>query len=303
MAEQQNIRQTVGAKSMGNAHDKAAVGVKTLPASKQFGFDPEAIQLMAKAHVSGLAERPPPNNPNNHNKVVQGQFIVNGDPKTGDALNTWIDTYVAKPEVEAIIRKWAGDVSNTTNHETDVKALEAAKKAAVDTIAAENTEIGELIQADDEPNAASWGDYPVWSAWYFPGLEYQDNKTGGWHSNRKGLLPGDATDDGAPTRYVEFRRPGAVGTKEKDKMERCIFDLISRRCWPNAHYDGGYVEITNIPAGVTKRLFDIAFESTGLKEKYGSLSATKKTSLGTDKAVVIQWLIDHLNDKDEEADD
>jgi hypothetical protein len=99
-----------------------------------------------------------------------------------------------------------------------------------------------------------YNDVRAWGTWYFANLEYQDNKTGGWHANRLTLLPGAATEDGEPTRYIEFRCPGASGVKDETKLERCIYDWISERFWPNAHYDRGYVEITGVPPAVKKKL-------------------------------------------------
>jgi|SRR5271169_407484 len=99
-----------------------------------------------------------------------------------------------------------------------------------------------------------YNDVSTWGSWYFANLEYQDNKTGGWHANRLTLLPGAPTEDGEPTRYIEFRCPGASGEKDNTKLERCIYDWISERFWPNAHYDRGYVEITGVPQSVKKEL-------------------------------------------------
>lgn len=99
---------------------------------------------------------------------------------------------------------------------------------------------------------------------------------------------------GRPTRYVEFRRPGAVGDKEADKLERCIFDLLTGGCWPNAHYDGGYVEITNVPAAVKKRLLSIAYAATGMKERADRMTAQEIVAAGAG-FVKIQWLLTTLN--------
>lgn len=122
------------------------------------------------------------------------------------------------------------------------------------------------LSEDSPPKAVSYDDVKQWADWYFAGVQYQDNKTNGWHSNRKELLPGTATSDGEPTRYVEFRRPGAVGEKDKTKLERCIFDLFTSKCYPNAHYDEGYVEISNMPSSITKSMGAVAFVATGMKQ-------------------------------------
>ncbi|QKQ77793.1 DUF4157 domain-containing protein [Nostoc sp. TCL240-02] len=113
----------------------------------------------------------------------------------------------------------------------------------------------------------------TWADWYFSQIEYQNNKTQGWHGNRNSWLPGAPTDDGKATRYVEFRRPGAYGENERTKLERCIFDIIEQRCWPNAHYDGGYVEITNVPATITNKLMWMAWgSSNGMRDHWKSMN-------------------------------
>ena len=291
MSDQKSKQQSAVVGSRANAHQAGGASGIALPSPDQFAYDAAAIQAMTRKRAANAALPPPPSD-NKH--VVQGKFIINNVEKTGDDLKEWIETYAyGKPEIEAVIMGWAKDGSNTTNHSNDIKAYEAAKKEVEDTISSDNATIGEQIQASGAPAQIGWDAYPVWSAWYFSGLEYQDNKTGGWHSNRKGLLPGTPTDDGAPTRYVEFRRPGAIGTKEKDKMERCIFDLVDHRCWPNAHYDGGYVEITGVPTSVKKSLFEQAYVSTGLKQRRSEMTEEEKATAGAGK-VLVQWLIDNL---------
>jgi Domain of unknown function (DUF4157) len=131
----------------------------------------------------------------------------------------------------------------------------------------QNAYVASLIQ-HGVPAQVDYSNVKGWADDYFSGVEYQNNKTNGWHENRHGYLPGEPTAEGQPTRYVEFRRPGAYGEKEKSKLERCIFDLIDLKCWPNAHYDGGYVEIINVPQAVIKNMFDMAWSSTGMEELF-----------------------------------
>lgn len=228
--------------------------------------------------------------------VLQGAFIVNHNRITGDALNTWLKTYAGPTQmhVAAMVRRWDGDASYTTDHDDDIAAFTAAKTAAEDkeSIASGNETVAGAIRAD-EPRAVAWDDVATWAAWYFNGLEYQDNATGGWHSNRQGWLPGDPTEDGHPTRYVEFRRPGAVGTKDVDKLERCIFDLLSGRCWPNAHYDSGYVEITGVPSGFKNRMLNIAYVATGMKARADTMTDEENQAAGNGLAK-IGWLLTTL---------
>ncbi|MHA7129229.1 eCIS core domain-containing protein [Algoriphagus namhaensis] len=239
------------------------------------------------------ASFPHSRNVSNESNVIQGAFIIKGVALTGEVLDKWLEDYIyGRPELEAVVRGWATDDNYTEDYDDDIKALKEANNVAKETIASSNSEVGESIGTNAPPNTVAWDTHPVWAAWYFNGLEYQDNKTGGWHSNRAGLLPGNATEDGAPTRYVEFRRPGAVGKKEVDKMERCIFDLLSGRCYPNAHYDGGYVEITGIPNGVKRRLMNIALDCTGIKERAKAMTQEEKLEAGEDFEK-IQWIINH----------
>lgn len=227
--------------------------------------------------------------------VVQGAFIVGGVPIAGAALDLWIQNNVPKnsPHVAAMIRSWDQDANYNTNHASDIDAYIEADSKSKDKILSQNSTVAHGI-VQGPPNAVDWATVPVWAAWYFSGLEYQDNKTGGWHSNRQGWLPHGATVDGRPTRYVEFRRPGAVGDKEADKLERCIFDLLSGRCWPNAHYDGGYVEITNVPAPIKTRLMNIACVATGIKERKDRMTPQEIQAAGVNFAQ-IQWLLTTLN--------
>jgi hypothetical protein len=238
---------------------------------------------------------PPSTNKPNGSYVIQGAFIINGKALTGEVLESWIETYTyGRPELEAVVRGWATDDGHTEDYDDDIKAYEEVKKAATEAIEGSNSSVGQSIDRNAPPNTVAWESHPVWAAWYFNGLEYQDNKTGGWHSNRAGLLPGDATEDGAPTRYVEFRRPGAIGEKEVDKMERCIFDLLSGRCYPNAHYDGGYVEITGIPSGVKNKLMNVALFCTGIRERAKAMTEEEKGEAGEGLAK-IQWILNHYN--------
>jgi hypothetical protein len=225
--------------------------------------------------------------------VVQGAFIVNHTQITGNALKTWLGDFV-KPDqlhVAAMVRRWDADGSHTTDYADDIAAYTAAKTAAEDKdeILQGNETVAGAIQAGD-PQAVPWASVRTWAAWYFNGLEYQDNSTGGWHSNRQGWLPGGATEDGHPTRYVEFRRPGTVGKKDADKLERCIFDLLTGRCWPNAHYESGYVEITGVPAAFKNRMLEIAYVATGMKARADEMDTqeTQEAGNGFDK---IRWLL------------
>ncbi|WP_152600114.1 hypothetical protein [Cellvibrio mixtus] len=227
--------------------------------------------------------------------VIQGEFKINNLTKSADETESWITDW-ATPEMGAVVRKWANNPAHTKNYNTDMDAYNAAKQEAAREVDRQNAEVGALISTSNPPAAVAWGDYAVWAAWYFSGLEYQNNSTGGWHSNRAGLLPGGATTDGDPTRYVEFRRPGAVGEKDKDKMERCIFDLLSGRCWPNAHYDRGYVEVTGIPGNIRQSLLDSALEISGLMERKKSMTLAEKAVAGAG-FVLIGWLINKVKEE------
>lgn len=230
--------------------------------------------------------------------VLQGAFIVNGNAITGANLDTWIETWVAedKPEVAAMVREWAGDVGHTKDHATDLEAYNEAVSKATDKRNAQNSTVAHAIGQQNPPNVVAWGTVPIWAAWYFAGLEYQNNSTNGWHANRSAWLPsGVATPDGQPTRYVEFRRPGAIGEKEADKLERCIFDLLTGRCFPNAHYDGGYVEIGGVPAAISRSLYMTAYAATGLKDRAARMTAQEIATAGQGPART-QWLLAHVND-------
>ncbi|WP_297338470.1 DUF4157 domain-containing protein [Algoriphagus sp.] len=226
-----------------------------------------------------------------NSKVIQGAFTIKGVTLLGKTLEDWIKTYTyGHPELEVVVRQWATKKEHTEDYANDLDALSEAEKAAKGIIARSNSIIGRSIARSAPPNMVAWDSYPVWGEWYFNGLEYQDNNTGGWHSNRASLLPGNATQDGAPTRYVEFRRPGAIGEKEVDKMERCIFDLLSGRCWPNAHYDGGYVEISGVPSGTKQKLLKTALFCTRIKEIAKKMTDNEKNEAGEGFAK-IEWLI------------
>ena len=129
--------------------------------------------------------------------------------------------------------------------------------------------VASKIRNTDPIAAINYTTVQQWADWYFSGLEYQNNKTGGWHENRHNLLTGGPTPEGSPTRYVEFRRPGATyGVKDYTKLERCIFDLYTYRVYPNAHYDKGYVEITNIPLPVKRNLWNLAITAHDAVGRY-----------------------------------
>src|SRR5262249_18083761 len=118
-------------------------------------------------------------------------------------------------------------------------------------------------------NTVDYNIVTKWADWYFAGLEYQNNKTGGWHENRHDLLEGGTTEEGKPTRYVEFRRPESTyGMKDYTKLERCIFDLYTQRLYPNAHYDKGYVEITNVPRAMKQKLWILAIQANDAQVRY-----------------------------------
>ncbi len=232
--------------------------------------------------------------------VIQGEFKINNVAKSAAEVESWITTWSASPEMDAVVRKWANTPGHTKNYATDLDAHNEAKQEAAREVDRQNAEVGALISTNNPPAAVAWGDCAVWAAWYFSGLEYQNNSTGGWHSNRAGLLPGGATTDGDPTRYVEFRRPGAVGEKDKDKMERCIFDLLSGRCWPNAHYDRGYVEVTGIPGSIRQSLLNSALDISGLMERKKIMTATEKAVAGAG-FTLIAWLIDKVKEEAKKA--
>lgn len=200
---------------------------------------------------------------------VQRAVIVSGVPVAD--IDQWLRDHPAGPEAEAIIREWHADAAETTDHDDDQAVLDRAQREHASRIVTQRGRVQHALTAvprANPPPQVDYGTVSAWGAWYFAELEYQNNQTNGWHANRLGLLPGAATADGEPTRYVEFRRPGAVGVKDETKMERCIFDLLDNRCWPNAHYGAGYVEITNVPAAITSRLGRLAFVSTGMQAEY-----------------------------------
>jgi hypothetical protein len=225
---------------------------------------------------------------------VQRKFIVAGVEKDAQGVKDWISAYVSPEhsEIGVVVKKWAKTEGYTKNHENDTAAYSAADEEAKKSVAYENDQVAGNISAS-EVGSVAWSDYEVWASWYFGGLEYQDNKTNGWHQNKAGLLPGDPTAEGVPTRYVEFRRPGAVGKKETTKMERCIFDLLSGRCWPNAHYDGGYVEITGIPGSVRQQLLNTAFTATGMNVRAKAMTKEEKDKAGTGFEK-IAWLLEAM---------
>lgn len=286
--KQGRVRPTTQLKGNLNVNDDAGLENEAdVMGAKALQGDKEINQVKASfPHLKNVS---------NESNAIQGAFIIKGVALTGETLTKWLKEYTYnRPELEAVVRGWATDDNYTEDYDDDIKAFKEADKVATEAIASSNSEVGESIGTNAPPIAVSWDTHPVWAAWYFNGLEYQDNKTGGWHSNRAGLLPGNATNDGAPTRYVEFRRPGAIGTKEVDKMERCIFDLLSGQCYPNAHYDGGYVEITEIPNGVKSRLMNIALDCTGIKELGKAMTEEEKVEAGVGFAK-IQWILNHYN--------
>lgn len=165
----------------------------------------------------------------------------------------------------ADLLKYAGQVA------TSRKNYESEKLPDSNDITAVNAYIAHQI-APGKPRQVSYTNVQTWADDYFKGVEYQNNSTGGWHMNRNGWLPegdGQATAAQEPTRYVEFRRPNSIGENERTKLERCIVDFIDGRCWPNAHYDGGYVEITNLSNDIKKKLYTLTINSgNGFKEAF-----------------------------------
>jgi hypothetical protein len=193
--------------------------------------------------------------------------------------------------IRAVIDQWA--TSNVADYYfTDqVELIQKAKEVATSRLLSQqgrlpdvtglnlentNKKINDYVAHQIGPGNAATVNYnnvQTWADWYFSQIEYQNNKTQGWHGNRNSWLPGAPTEDGKATRYVEFRRPGAYGENERTKLERCIFDIIEQRCWPNAHYDGGYVEITNVPATITNKLMYMAWgSSNGMKDHWKSMN-------------------------------
>jgi hypothetical protein len=193
--------------------------------------------------------------------------------------------------IRAVIDQWA--MSNVADYYfTDqVELIQKAKEVATSRLLSQqgklpdvtglnmentNKKINDYVAHQIEPGnvaTVNYNNVQTWADWYFSQIEYQNNKTQGWHGNRNSWLPGAPTEDGKATRYVEFRRPGAYGENERTKLERCIFDVIEQRCWPNAHYDGGYVEITNVPATITNKLMYMAWgSSNGMKDHWRSMN-------------------------------
>ncbi len=247
-------------------------------------------QLAQRRQLQSLFGAANPSGP-----VLQGAFIINGNPIADGALTTWIQTNVprSKPAIAAVIRGWAQDVGYTTDHADIAAAYRAAELEAEGKIAAQNSTVAHQIAQQNPPNAVAWAALPIWAPWYFVGLEYQNNATNGWHANRHNWLPGGSTPDGEPSRYVEFRRPDAVGKKDVDKLERCVFDLETHRCYPNAHYDGGYVEIANVPGGVGQALYNKAVRANGMQERENAMTPLELAN-NPAGVVRIRWLLARL---------